>query len=176
MKAQSQPGNYGSVGGAGLVLSELLKHEAGFDAVQVNYRSVAASLNDMQSGSLDFMFLDPTTAMAQVKEGRIRALAVTTPTRSAALPDLPTLTELGYPRIDRVSWLAALLPAQTPRPIIKQWSEWLGAVLSEEDTKAYFRKFYMESNPGTPEAMRKLQQDEIAKWADLVKLAKIEPQ
>jgi len=176
MKAKSEPGNYGSVGGAGIVLSELLKHEAKFEAVQVGYRSVTASLNDMQSGNLDFMFMDPTTAMAQVRDGRVRALAVTTPTRAAALPDLPTLTELGYPRIDRVSWLAALLPAKTPEPIIRKWNEWLTTVLSEDDTKAYFRKVYMEANPGTPEALRKLQQDEIAKWADLVKLAKIEPQ
>jgi len=176
MKAKDKPGSYGAVGGTPIVLSEMFKYRAKFDAVQVIYRTAVASMNDLTSGSVDFMFMDPTTALAQVKEGRLRALAVSTPERAPTVPDLPTMLELGYEGVDRMSWFAALLPAGTPQPIVNQWNAWMVQILSSDDAKTFFHNAGAETFPGTPQALTKLQQDEIDKWAALVKLANMEAQ
>lgn len=176
MKARATPGSYGAVGGTPIVLTEMLKHVAGFDAVQVMYRNSVDSINDLQAGHLDFEFMDPTTALAQIREGRLRALAVSTPRRSPSAPDLPTMAETGFDGVDRMSWFAALLPPQTPAPIVETWNAWFRQILTADDTKEFFRNVGAETFPGSPADLTRLQKDEIAKWADLVKLANMEAQ
>jgi tripartite-type tricarboxylate transporter receptor subunit TctC len=176
MKARKTPGSYGAVGGTPIVLSEMLKHVGAFDAVQVMYRNAVDSLNDLQSGQLDFEFMDPTSALAFIKEGHVRALAVSTPRRSASVPDLPTMEEAGIKGVDRMSWFAALLPANVPQPIVETWNAWFRQILAQDDTKAFFKNVGAETFPSSPAELTRLQEDEIAKWADLVKLAKMEAQ
>jgi tripartite-type tricarboxylate transporter receptor subunit TctC len=176
MKARATPGSYGAVGGTPIVLTEMLKHIAGFDAVQVMYRNSADSINDLLSGSLDFVFMDPTVALAQVKEGRLRALAVSTPRRSPSAPDLPTMAETGFEGVDRMSWFAALMPANVPTPIVETWNAWFRQILTTDETKEFFRNVGAETFPGSPADLTRLQKEEIAKWADLVKLANMEAQ
>ena len=176
MKARKSPGSYGAVGGTPIVLSEMLKHVAGFDAVQVMYRNAINSLNDLQAGQLDFEFMDPTSALAMVREGHVRALAVSTPRRSPSAPDLPTMEEAGIKGVDRMSWFAALLPANAPAPIAETWNAWFRQILAQDDTKAFFRNVGAETFPGSPADLTRLQQDEIARWSELVKIAKMEAQ
>jgi len=176
MKKRPTPGSYGAVGGTPIVLSEMLKYLGGFDAIQVMYRTAPDSLNDMASGNLDFMFMDPTAALAQVRAGRLKALAVSTPQRSPSAPDLPTMEEAGFKGVDRMSWFAAFVPGGTPEPIAAKLNKWFNEILATDETRQFFRNVGAEVYPGTPQDLTRLQKDEIAKWADLVKLAKMEAQ
>ncbi len=176
LKAKHDDASYGAVGGAPIVLSELLKYYAGFEAVQVMYRNTSAIMNDLLAGNLDFVFMDSASALAQIHEGRLKALAVSTPTRSALAPDIPTMAEAGFPGIDRTAWFAAVLPNDTPRAIARTYNDWMQTILAGDETKRFFHAAGAEVFPGTPERLTLLQRDEIEKWAKLVKLAKMEAQ
>ena len=89
-------------------------------AVEVNYRMAQDQLNDMASGTVDFGCNDPLFTLAQAREGRLRILAVASGTRLAAAPDVPSMTELGYP-MDLAGWFAAMVPAATARRPSRGW-------------------------------------------------------
>ena len=175
---KSKPGDatYGATGGGPIVLSELFKYHAGFNAVQVLYRNTSAIMNDLMAGNLDFVFMDSASALAQIHEGRLKALAVSTPTRSALAPDIPTMAEAGFPGIDRIAWFGAVLPKDTPDSIAGTFNSWIQTILASDETKRFFQTAGAEVFPGTPEQLTVLQRDEIEKWAKLAKLAKMEPQ
>jgi tripartite-type tricarboxylate transporter receptor subunit TctC len=176
IKTKQGEATYGATGGGPIVLSELFKYHAGFSAVQVLYRNTSAIMNDLVAGNLDFVFMDSASALAQIHEGRLKALAVSTPTRSALAPDIPTLAEAGFPGIDRIAWFGAVLPKDTPESIAGTFNGWMQTILASEETKRFFHTAGAEVFPGTPEQLTALQRDEIEKWAELVKLAKMEPQ
>jgi tripartite-type tricarboxylate transporter receptor subunit TctC len=176
LKAKPGDATYGATGGGPIVLSELLKYHAGFNAVQVLYRNTSAIMNDLMAGNLDFVFMDSASALAQIHEGRLKALAVSTPTRSALAPEIPTMAEAGFPGIDRIAWFGAVLPKDTPESIAGTFNNWLQTILASDETKRFFQTAGAEVFPGTPDQLTALQRDEIEKWAKLVKLAKMEPQ
>jgi tripartite-type tricarboxylate transporter receptor subunit TctC len=176
IKTKQGEATYGATGGAPIILSELLKYHAGFDAVQVMYRNTSAIMSDLLAGNLDFVFMDSASALAQIHEGRLKALAVSTPTRSTLAPDIPTMAEAGFPGIDRIAWFGAALPKGTPDEIAGTFNAWLQTILASEETKRFFHTAGAEVFPGTREQLTALQRDEIEKWAKLVKLAKMEPQ
>ena len=89
MKKKGGDGTYGAVSGLSIVLGELLKHDGGFDAVQVIYRDAPSALNDLLGGRLDYAYLDTGFAMAQARQGKVRILGVSSKTRSEALPEVP---------------------------------------------------------------------------------------
>ncbi len=176
LKAKPGDATYGATGGGPIVLSELLKYHAGLNAVQVLYRNTSAIMNDLMAGNLDFVFMDSASALAQIHEGRLKALAVSTPTRSALAPEIPTMAEAGFPGIDRIAWFGAVLPKDTPESIAGTFNNWLQTILASDETKRFFQTAGAEVFPGTPDQLTALQRDEIQKWAKLVKLAKMEPQ
>jgi len=176
LKAKPGDATYGATGGGPIVLSELFKYYAGFNAVQVLYRNASAIMNDLLAGNLDFVFMDSASALAQIREGRLKALAVSTPTRSALAPDIPTMAEAGFPGIDRIAWFGAVLPKDTPDGIAATYSGWIHTILASDETKRFFQTAGAEVFPGTREQLTALQRDEIEKWAKLAKLAKMEPQ
>jgi tripartite-type tricarboxylate transporter receptor subunit TctC len=175
---KTKPGDatYGATGGGPIVLSELFKYYAGFNGVQVLYRNASAIMNDLLAGNLDFVFMDSASALAQIREGRLKALAVSTPTRSALAPDIPTMAEAGFPGIDRIAWFGAVLPKDTPDSIASTFNGWIQTILASDETKRFFQTAGAEVFPGTREQLTALQRDEIEKWAKLAKLAKMEPQ
>jgi len=175
-KAQNGKTSYGAIGGTPIVLSEMMKYVGKFDATQVMYRGTGSPTNDLLSGALDFMFMDSAAAIGQAQQGRLRILAVSTPTRSSVLPDVPTLIEGGLPGVERTSWFAAFAPAGTPEPVVQKLNGWFQQILAMDDTKQFLHSAGADPFPGTPEDLKRLQLDEIAKWADLVKLAQMEAQ
>jgi tripartite-type tricarboxylate transporter receptor subunit TctC len=176
LKARGDKATYAAVGGSGIVMGELMKRAAGVEAASVLYRNTQASVNDLLDGSLDFTFMEPTVAIEQARAGRLKALAVSTPKRSSAMPELPTMIELGYPTVERMSWFGLFAPAGTPAPIVTKLNGWVQAILATDATKQFFRNVVTDTFPGSPEDLARLQKDEIAKWAELVKIANIEPQ
>ena len=120
--ARSQPGNLtfasGGVGDTQHLAGELFKSMALIDIRHVPYRSIAIAVPDLMAGRITMAFAGATVALPLVREGKLRALAVTSQTRSPALPDLPTMAESGFPDFDITAWFGLMAPVGTPTPII----------------------------------------------------------
>jgi len=128
------------------------------------------------AGELDFVFADATFAVPQIQQGAIRALAVTSSKRSAALPDIPTMAESGVAGYELVAWFAAFLPSGTPPQIADKLSIWLNQIQASDETREFLLKLATETFPGSPQSLAAFQRSEIDKWGAIVRAAKIEPQ
>ena len=121
--AKANPGKpYGTFGNATTshLYGELLKKTANIDMTHVPYRGSAPLTNDLLANTVTSAFQDLTTASAQIKAGKLRALAVGGEKRRKALPDVPTMGELGYPGFEIEGWLGVFVPAATPKEIVKK--------------------------------------------------------
>jgi tripartite-type tricarboxylate transporter receptor subunit TctC len=120
--AKANPGKLnfgsGSTGSAGHLAGELFKTMAGVEMTHVPYKGAAPAMNDLIGGQIQLMFDNLASSLAQVRAGRIRALAVTTAKRSALAPDLPTIAESGLPGFDISTWFGIFVPANTPPEIV----------------------------------------------------------
>ena len=146
--------NYGSsgIGGAGHLAGELFGMVANVKMVHIAYKGGAPAMTDLLGGQIMSIFAAPPTAVPHVKAGKIRALATTGAVRALALPDLPTVAELGYPGYEALNWYCYLAPGKTPREIVQRWTRELVAVLSDADIKGQLLTSGMEAAPGTGEA------------------------
>ena len=124
--AKAHPGKLsfgsGSIGSAGHLAGELFKVDTGIDMVHVPYKGAAPAMQALLAGDTQLMFDNLANSMAQVKAGKLRALAVTTAQRSSFAPDLPTMAEAGVPGFDITTWFGLLAPAGTPPFIIEKWN------------------------------------------------------
>lgn len=134
--AKAKPGSlgYGSsgIGSSQNIVGEWVASLAGIKLVHVPYKGGGQAANDVVSGQIPLAVLGLAPMLKQQQAGNVRILAVTTPERSKALPDVPTLTELGYPQIAIAQWAGLVAPAATPQPIIQKLSDALLKVLSEK--------------------------------------------
>ena len=144
MKLKGDKASYAIANPTSKVLGALYRERAGLQSVEVGYRTGADFLNDLYGGNIDYAIPDNIQAMAQARAGRMRILAVGAATRMQSAPDLPTMTELGYP-MDVRTWWAALVPAATPRPIVDQLNAWFGQVVATEETKGVPRRHRQRS-------------------------------
>ncbi len=176
LKSQNGKASYGWSATIAKVMGELYKDIAKVDVTEVSYRTGQDMLNDLLGGNLDFAILDPTAAMAQAREGRIRILAVGTRDRIQALPDLPTLQESGVPGVNLVGWFGAMVPAATPRPIVDKLGGWFNQVLRTDDAAKFLNASGSDPWIMSVDEAQKVYLDEVKAWGDYVKLAKIEPQ
>src|SRR6266481_5474973 len=137
--AKANPGklNYGSwgVGTTPFLATELLKSMAGFDAVHVPYKGGAPALADLVAGQLAFMIENVPGTLPFVKDGKLRALAITSRQRSALVPDLPTLSEAGVPGYEMIGWNGILVPKGTPPKIVERLHVELARILRTEDAR-----------------------------------------
>jgi tripartite-type tricarboxylate transporter receptor subunit TctC len=177
MKEKGEKASYGYPNNLSLAAGELLKERSGIKAVAVPYKSTPEALNDMKAGLIDFLWSDATFGLGQARSGNIRALAVTTSTRSSLAPDLPTLKESGVPNFHLEAWWGAWFPAKTPRPIVDKMAGWLNGILNDPETRAFFSsRSIAEPFPGSPESLREYLKQDIPRWAEVFKLAKVQPQ
>jgi tripartite-type tricarboxylate transporter receptor subunit TctC len=153
----------------------LYREAAHLAAVEVNYRMAQDELNDMASGTVDFGCNDPLFTLAQAREGRLRILAVASGTRLASAPDVPTMTELGYP-MDLTGWFAAMVPAATPRPVVDKINGWFNTILATEETRVFLRNAGGDPWISTPEEGQARLAKDIADWETYVRIAKLKPQ
>jgi tripartite-type tricarboxylate transporter receptor subunit TctC len=178
--AKASPGKL-TVGTIGIgstqhLSAELFKSLAGVDYTVVPFKSTAEVLTALKSGDVQLGFEILAPVMGQVKSGGLRALAVTTQSRFAGLPNVPTVIESGVPGYDVASWNGIAAPAKTPRPIVDLLNKEINAVLALPDVKQRFDELGVVPQGGTPEALGALLPKEIAKWQDVVAKAKIEKQ
>ncbi|MGZ5837514.1 MAG: tripartite tricarboxylate transporter substrate-binding protein, partial [Xanthobacteraceae bacterium] len=175
---KKKPGNgaYGTGANTGIVAAELYKVRAGLETNQVLYKGVYENLNDLYGGQIDYGTFDPTAAAEPARTGKIRALAVSSATRLGSYPDVPTMAESGFPGYDLTPWLGIVVPAGTPKPIIDKLAEWHRKINATPEAKKAMAQFGYDPLEGDADAMAALIKSDIAKWAEFVKLAKIEPQ
>jgi tripartite-type tricarboxylate transporter receptor subunit TctC len=164
---------YGASTNSGIVASEILKKAIGVDIKRVNYRSAFDVINEISN--IDLYFTDATSALGQVAGGKLKALAVTGAKRTAAFPDLPTMTELGYP-MDLAPWWGVIVPAGTPQPIKDKLALWTNKINAMPETQEFLKKNGLDPLNGDAAAMRALLVKDTQRWGEWVKLANIEPQ
>ena len=176
--ARSQPGKltYGSSGSgnAGHLAGELLSGMAKIQMVHVPYKGGAPAMAALLGNQTQVLFASPSTAIPQVKAGRVKGLAVTTLKRSLMLPDLPTIAESGFPGYETDNWYGIVAPANTPRPIVERLNkEFSRALLMPENKEALLRQG-LEAAPGTPDAFGKYMRAEYQKWGRVIREAGIQ--
>ena len=175
LRAKGDKASFATSTNSGLIAGALLNEKAGLQVVPVQYRAVGDSINDLQSGALDYAVLDPALAIAQERAGRVRILSVVTPQRLPTMPDLPTMTELGYP-MALVGWFAAMVPSATPKPVVAQINTWINQILASEDVQKFLVDIGSVPWSGTPEEGQARLNKDIADWVDYVRAAKLVPQ
>ena len=175
--AKANPGkiSWGSqgFGTAPHLLAELFRLEAGVNIVHVPYRGTAPMLAAVVAGEVQ-MVADPlTTILPHIQSGALRALAVTTATRSPKLPSVPTVAEAGFPKLEASFWLGVVAPAGTPPDIINKLNAAFRESLAPAETRARLDTLGADIKIGTPAEFGKLLADELAKWTAVVKAANI---
>lgn len=171
--AKKNPGrlNYGSGGNgsAGHLAGEMFKAQAKVSLVHIPYAGAAPAQLGLLAGQVDLNFDNLAAAAANIRAGKLKALAVTTVQRSAAMPELPTLAESGLPGLVVDTWFGLLAPAKTPAEQVQQLNAAFTAALAAPDVKERLAKFLAEPAPSTPAQFGAFIQAELAKYEKVVK-------
>jgi len=170
--AKANPGklNY-STGGTGTLphlTAELFKQLAAVDIVHVPYKGGGPALTDVVAGQIPITFDTVGTSVQFIRDGRLKALAVSNPTRLAELPDVPTMPELGYPAINSGAWVAVLAPLGTPPAIIARLNQATNDALRSAATREPLARFGAQPRGGTPEDLARHIRAEHDKWGPIV--------
>jgi tripartite-type tricarboxylate transporter receptor subunit TctC len=175
--AKSHPGelNYASngPGSSSHLAVELFDLMAGVKMTHIPYKGLSLALTDLLSGQVQVMFSSAVAAMPQVKAGRLRALAMTGSKRSPAIPDIPTVAEAGVPGYETGSWYGVVVPAGTPKAAIDRLSKEIQAAVKSPDFQAKLNEEAVIPIGSTPAAFDKHIRAELARWAKVIKAAKI---
>ncbi|MBB3900196.1 Bug family tripartite tricarboxylate transporter substrate binding protein [Roseococcus suduntuyensis] len=174
---RARPGqlSYGS-GGNGTsthTVVELFKQVARVDIQHVPYRGSAPALNDTVAGTVQMMLDQLPSALPQIQGGRVRALAVTGARRHPALPDVPTVAEIGLPGAEASSWGAVLAPANTPAVVVRRVNAVLNEALGRQNVRARLTQVGADPVSSTPEELASFMRAETEKWGRVVRAANI---
>ena len=150
---------------------ELLKALASIDLLHVPYKGSSGARTDIVAGHVNVMFDAITTMAAQVKAGKVKALATSGKARSLVMPDVPTLDESGVPSYESVIWLGIMAPINTPRAIVNKLNAEITKAVSRADVKADWAKQGATPMQMTPDAFAKYVKEDIDKWANIVKIS-----
>jgi tripartite-type tricarboxylate transporter receptor subunit TctC len=177
VRAKANPGkiNLGSPGHGTVahIAAESLQKLAGFKLTHVPYRGSAPMIADLLGNQIDVVTDLLPTQIPLLKASKYAGIAVTSTMRSAALPDLPTVAESGFPGFEATSWNAMLAPAGTPPEAVSRINAIVNAYLAGEKGKAELAKFDMQASGGTPEDLKSFMASEVAKWGPIIKAVNI---
>lgn len=175
--AKAKPGqlNYATPGAGanGHMAMELLKQMTEIDMVPVHYKSSGPALIDLIAGRVSPSFASILSVVPHIEAGRLRALAVSTPRRSSALPNLPTVAEAGVAGYEFTGWWGLVVPARTPQPIIRKLNGELVKILGQPEVRVRLLREGAEPAGSTPEIFAAYMQAETAKWSKVIKTANI---
>ena len=150
------------------LMGALFASMTGTPLKHIPYKGSSGAANDLVAGIVESSFAGVPNALAQVPQGRLRALAVTTSKRIPQLPDVPTMQEAGVPGYDASVWLALLAPAGTPRDIVNKLNAEIGKAMSHPETRDALYKAGVEVSHSTPEAITDYMALEMARWGKVV--------
>jgi tripartite-type tricarboxylate transporter receptor subunit TctC len=176
-QVRSQPGKFSAgYGSSGSQVSlAMLKEMGKLDVVEVPYKGIPQAVTDTMGGSLTFTFVDLGNALAQEKGGKLRGLAVTSAKRTPLAPSMPAIAE-ELPGYELIAWFGLVAPAKAPSELVQKLHEATVKGLARREVKEKFAAIGTDVAPMDPAQFAKFIQAEIAHWARLVKLAKIEPE
>jgi tripartite-type tricarboxylate transporter receptor subunit TctC len=175
MKKKGKDANYAVAANPGRIMGAIYKDKAGLAATEVLYRTAGDSLNELQSGKIDYGLHDPVFALAQQRQGRLRILAVSTAKRLQAAPDIPTMAEAGIP-MNLELWWGVMVPAATPDAIVNKINQWFKEIVSAPETKKFLNDAGADPMIRTPEEAQRMLEAAIKEWGEFVRLAKIPQQ
>jgi len=155
------------------VLGEFLQLVSGIKLTHVPYRGAGPAIVDLLAGQVQVMFNNPSVVLAHIQSGKLRALGVSTETRYAKLPDVPTFIEQGYPRLTAKEWLGILAPAGTPEPIVQKLNAAVNKAMQTPEAQASLEKLGVETKAVTPTEFKAFMVAETQKWSQVVKQAGI---
>jgi tripartite-type tricarboxylate transporter receptor subunit TctC len=177
---KASPGKYSyaspGTGTPGHLVGETFRMSLGLDLVHVPFNSAGLAVGSAVAGHTPICFASPSPAAQQVIEGKLRGLAVTSKTRSQALPDLPTTAEVGYPAVAGDNWQGIVVPAGTPKEIIAFIHREIVSILALPDIRERLAVLGFEPVASTPEEFAELAKVEFAKWAKVIRASNIKAQ
>jgi tripartite-type tricarboxylate transporter receptor subunit TctC len=174
LKEKDDKASYASVANTGLVSSELFKANFGLKTVEVKYKDAGAMLNDLWGGNVVFSHLDPVTASAHLKSGKLRALATSSKDRFKALPDIPSASEAGIKNSDLIAWWSVEMPKGTPKPVLDKLEAVFNDIVMSQAHIDFLKNLGSDPFPGDAKSTRALLEKEIKNWHEYVQIAHIE--
>ena len=177
---KANPGKYSyATGGTGSpphLVGELFRLALGLDLVHVPFNSAGLAIASVVAGHTPISVGSPEQAVPQIQDGKLRALAITSKTRSQILPDVPTMVEAGYPEVEGENWFALLVPAGTPRDIVTLLNREVVRLVALPDVKERLAALGFEPLANTPEECAAQFRTELAKWSKVIRQANIRVQ
>ena len=176
-KANPAKFNYASSGNGTPyhMAGELFKHMAGIQLTHIPYKGSAGARTDVLSGQVDMMFDAVTTMSENIKANKVKGIATTGRARSNVLPDMPTMNEAGVPQYDAVIWLGLMAPAGTPEAIVSKLNAEINKIVNSADVKATWSKQGAVPMSMSVPVFTKFVADDVAKWANIVKVSGAKP-
>ena len=175
--AKSRPGqlNYGSGGNgsAANLATEYFKLQTGTSLLHIPYRGTAPAVTDLMGGQIQMLFTGAPAVLGQIKNGQLRALAVSSPTRMAVLPDLPTVAEAGYKGFEADQWYGVVAPVGISREIVNKLNLQINQSLTSSELKTRLTNEGAIATPTTPEAFGQLIVNEIARWKPVISSGRV---
>ncbi len=175
--AKSHPGqlNYASPGAGGLghLSGELFNSLAGVKSTHIPFKGGAPAATALVAGDVQFAFAQPINVLAQIKAGKLKPIAISGKNRLDALPDMPTFAEAGMPNFESTNWFGILMPAATPKDLIRKVSDELNRIQALADVKEKLGAQGLDPLPGTPEKFAALIKSDMEKFARIVRNANI---
>ncbi len=156
------------MGGTGHLLGELLRTSTGIELTHVPYKGSAQAAQELIAGQVHMLFTNVSSMAPHVKAGRLRALGVSGAKRSPLLPDVPTMSEAGYPQLDIGTWFALIAPAATPMAIVKHLNEVVLKVLDTQDVRTQLIRQGVEPSPATIEESAAFLKKDVARWGKIM--------
>ena len=178
--AKAKPGiltfSSGGIGGSHQLSAELFEQNAGIEMIHVPYKSGSAGLTDLMAGNVTMMFDQMYSAMPSIKAEKLRAIAITSKKRSPLLPNIPSFSEIGYPKVEVLNWQGLIAPKGTPKAIIDQLNAAANEALKDPILRELMLSQGNEIGGGSPAEFAALVKSESAKWSAVVKAANIKPE
>ena len=178
--ARAKPGqlNFGS-GGKGIqshISGEMYKTAASVNIVHIPYKGTIQAVTDLVAGQIHMVFSDMVPAMPQIKAGKLRALAVTSPQRSAVLPEVPTMAEAGLPNFDASVWWSLVVPKGTPPDVVTRINAELAKIMAMADVRESYARLGINTAHSTPAKVSETIRAEGPVMARILKAAGVEPE
>ena len=178
--AKAKPGTLtfssGGIGGSHQLSAELFEQNSGIEMIHVPYKSGSAGLTDLMAGNVTMMFDQMYSAMPSIKAEKLRAIAITSKKRSPLLPNIPSFSEIGYPKVEVLNWQGLIAPKGTPKVIIDQLNAAANEALKDPVLRELMLSQGNEIGGGSPAEFAALIKSESTKWSAVVKTANIKPE